>query len=672
MGRLEEAVEIGEQVLSVFRGKFPEDHPGVLKAAEGLAMTRRRLGKPRDAATLLEAVLASRQRLLPADHPDLLLTRELLIWSRVEAGDSEAAAKMLAEQRKGILERHVQALYSSPREACAVVGTETQRVDQVLYRAEGKSEDSGAELFALLETRRHAATAPAAGSVAPELEELWREASKARSELNDLVLGGGSAAELPAWRERMGKLSLERDKALAAVRRKLAEGGHVVEAIRSEALAGRLPEGALAVGFHRYGRWEKDPGSSRMRDAGPALLAMVLAPGGKVHRVELGPTAELEELVRRWRTESTGGRGLGSASAASAPADVLEAGRMLRARILDPVLAAAGLEPRAPAAGGARGPEVYVVLDDFLHLVPLDALPLDEEGLVVGDRWRIRNEVSFARLLETRKPAAGKGLLAVGGVDYETAAEREDAEKALVVASAPLRSGDRSGSLAAWKELPGTRQEVAAIASLFEGTFGEKASLLERGAATKAAFAEGARGKRFVHVATHGWFAQETILSSLDARKSGDPGFQSSAGRTAIGLAPMTLCGLCLSGANKGRDELGRVPGLLTAEELAGFDLSACELAVLSACETNVGLSRAGQGILSLQSALHSAGARTTITSLWRVHDELTRELMERFYRHLWTDKATRSEALWQAKKEMRQQGHPPSAWAGWVLSGEP
>jgi CHAT domain-containing protein len=134
----------------------------------------------------------------------------------------------------------------------------------------------------------------------------------------------------------------------------------------------------------------------------------------------------------------------------------------------------------------------------------------------------------------------------------------------------------------------------------------------------------------------------------------------------------MTLCGLCLSGANKGRDELGRVPGLLTAEELAGFDLSACELAVLSACETNVGLSRAGQGILSLQSALHSAGARTTITSLWRVHDELTRELMERFYRHLWTDKATRSEALWQAKKEMRQQGHPPSAWAGWVLSGEP
>jgi len=345
---------------------------------------------------------------------------------------------------------------------------------------------------------------------------------------------------------------------------------------------------------------------------------------------------------------------------------------MLRARILDPLLAAAGLESGAPAAGDTRGPEVFVCLDDFLHLVPLDALPLDERGLVIGDRFRIRNEVSFARLLEPRKPAAGKGLLAVGGVDYEASTSGADAGKALVVASAPLRGGDRSGSLSGWKELPGTREEVAAVASLFEGAFGEKASLLESGAATKAALAEGARGKRFVHVATHGWFAPETILSSLDAGRSGDPGFQSSAGRTALGLAPMTLCGLCLSGANRGRDELGRVLGLLTAEELAGFDLSACELVVLSACETNVGLSRAGQGILSLQSALQAAGARTTITSLWRVSDVLTRELMERFYRHLWAGNTARSEALWLAKKEMRQQGHPPSAWAGWVLNGDP
>ena len=38
------------------------------------------------------------------------------------------------------------------------------------------------------------------------------------------------------------------------------------------------------------------------------------------------------------------------------------------------------------------------------------------------------------------------------------------------------------------------------------------------------------------------------------------------------------------------------------------MDLGSCELAVLSACETNVGYRRAGEGIHSLQAALHAAG----------------------------------------------------------------
>ncbi len=39
-------------------------------------------------------------------------------------------------------------------------------------------------------------------------------------------------------------------------------------------------------------------------------------------------------------------------------------------------------------------------------------------------------------------------------------------------------------------------------------------------------------------------------------------------------------------------------------------------LAGLSACDTNVGVRRAGQGVASLQRALHMADARTVITSL--------------------------------------------------------
>ena len=65
---------------------------------------------------------------------------------------------------------------------------------------------------------------------------------------------------------------------------------------------------------------------------------------------------------------------------------------------------------------------------------------------------------------------------------------------------------------------------------------------------------------------------------------------------------------------------------------------------------TYVGVRRAGLGIQSLQAALHLAGARTALTSLWKVDDQLTRELMQAFYTNLWTKGMTKGDALWQAK----------------------
>ena len=133
----------------------------------------------------------------------------------------------------------------------------------------------------------------------------------------------------------------------------------------------------------------------------------------------------------------------------------------------------------------------------------------------------------------------------------------------------------------------------------------------------------------------------------------------------------MSLCGLALAGANQGMDSVGRVPGILTAEELAGFDLAGCEIAVLSACESNVGIRRAGQSMQSLQAALHAAGARTAVTSLWRVDDEWTRLLMEDFYRRLWVVGETKSDALWKAKVGLRARGASLRDWAGWLLTGD-
>lgn len=111
--------------------------------------------------------------------------------------------------------------------------------------------------------------------------------------------------------------------------------------------------------------------------------------------------------------------------------------------------------------------------------------------------------------------------------------------------------------------------------------------------------------------------------------------------------------------------------GILTAEELSGIDLSGCELAALSACETNVGIRPSGQGIQSLQAALHAAGVRSAITSSWKVDDAATRRLMEESYTGLWEGGKSKARALWDAKNVLRAEGAPVRDWAAWVLTGE-
>ena len=83
---------------------------------------------------------------------------------------------------------------------------------------------------------------------------------------------------------------------------------------------------------------------------------------------------------------------------------------------------------------------------------------------------------------------------------------------------------------------------------------------------------------------------------------------------------------------------------------------------------------------MSLQEALFSAGVRYSLTSLWKVPDEATMELMTRFYEGIWRRRETKREALWNAKRKLRdakdtRTGNPRYGlrdWAGWVLYGNP
>jgi CHAT domain-containing protein len=427
-----------------------------------------------------------------------------------------------------------------------------------------------------------------------------------------------------------------------------------------------LAPDAAAVTYLRCTlRFDRDPVTGETPPPLDALLAFVVRHGGAVTRIDLGPAGELEELVRNWRIalgRALDGRGIGAPESGGEAGSSETLGGRIRERALDPILDLAG-EIRT----------LHVVPDDLLHLIPLDALPLGS-GLV-GERMDVRNEVTLARLLQPEDPAElGGSLTIAGAIDYDAEAD-EDASSCPPASTPPvgIRTERSLRGMQGFGFLPGSGAETESIAALYREAFERVAIPLAGSMATKSALRAAAPDTRYFHLATHGWFASEVFRSQLDslgedeARKG-----WLGAEETLTGFAPETLCGLALAGANRGRDAVGRVPGILTAEELASFDLRGCELAVLSACETHVGIRRAGQGIQSLQTALHAAGVRTAITSLWRVDDAATRRLFELFYSKLWKEKLGKADALWEAKMALRAEGHPLRDWAGWVLSGEP
>ena len=80
-----------------------------------------------------------------------------------------------------------------------------------------------------------------------------------------------------------------------------------------------------------------------------------------------------------------------------------------------------------------------VALDDVLHLVPLDALPFDENSLL-GDRWQIETRTTLTELLQTPEPLKESGqLVAFGDVEYGAGKRSDEAGAAIQLAAADIK-----------------------------------------------------------------------------------------------------------------------------------------------------------------------------------------------------------------------------------------
>ena len=108
--------------------------------------------------------------------------------------------------------------------------------------------------------------------------------------------------------------------------------------------------------------------------------------------------------------------------------------------------------------------------------------------------------------------------------------------------------------------------------------------------------------------------------------------------------------------------------GRLDASEIYAMRLQA-ELVVLAACQTGLGRTLVGEGVLSLARAFLYAGARSVVATLWKIDDRRSVEVVTHFYQELMSERSP-AQALQVATRTAISLGLPPRVWAAFIIIG--
>ncbi|MEX2307892.1 MAG: CHAT domain-containing tetratricopeptide repeat protein [Pirellulales bacterium] len=599
--------------------------PNFAMSLHNLALTERQTGNPDRADALFQQAAEIRRNLLGVDHPEY--ARTLAEWALVKEalGDQETALQ-LARDSVRTIKRHIDLMAAgqSERQQLAAVQSyrrildcylslpdeSTGRVDYVLYDA--LSDWKGAvtrrqRLVRQLRTaKKNAATANLAAELQRATQQLAAMVWRDKAEPNALQ-------KMQPLIERIERLQQELTSAIGPMDERTASVG-------LEQIMRVLPRGITLVDLFAFEDVVAGPSAGNQPHR--RIDAWVAQYGGRIVRLSLGPAEPIESAARRFRATNANDR---------------QAGAVLRQRVWSRIVPHLGANDI-----------LLISPDGDLTAVPWSALPISETGeLLIEQHGTALCPVPqlLYELLTNTEPTSEPSLLVVGDVQFGRPTAGADEAHAV---GSPSRPGTRTD----WLPLPGTVAETEAIQRTFRNSFDNpRITLLVGRNASESELRRLAANHKFLHLATHGFFAAQDVSSASTIRAAAASGWNQNA-LGAVGLHPDLLSGVVLASANETHDS-GDDDGILTALELAELDLRGVSLATLSACETGLGKVAGGEGVLGLQRALHAAGVRSTITGIWRVPDHATQALMGRFYRNLWSKGVSRLEALRDAQLSM-------------------
>ncbi len=289
---------------------------------------------------------------------------------------------------------------------------------------------------------------------------------------------------------------------------------------------------------------------------------------------------------------------------------------------------------------------LHVIPSGTLALLPLETLVVEQTDdntkylLDVGPPIVYGPSATVLSNLSEREAGSNsmKAVLSVGDPAYTKPA-------AGGTMTAGQRYTTRGGVLS---RLPFTDWEVKWVTDLL-GKHGWIVQHLLRENSTEANFRRLAPGKGMIHVACHGLVDQSQSHGNLFG---------------ALALTP--------ANSRSAADD-----GFLTLAEINQLNLRGCNLAILSACETNIGPQQEGEGVWALSRGFLVAGSQRVMASNWLVDDEAGASLVSLFCSVLAKQDTEKhavdyAEALHQARRSLRKQEkwQSPYYWGGFVLLG--
>ncbi|MEA3451408.1 MAG: CHAT domain-containing tetratricopeptide repeat protein [Bacteroidota bacterium] len=215
--------------------------------------------------------------------------------------------------------------------------------------------------------------------------------------------------------------------------------------------------------------------------------------------------------------------------------------------------------------------------------------------------------------------------------------------------------------------LPGTKQEIENITDLLLAKNWKIKSFIGRDA--NEANIKKTDNPFILHIATHGYFLEKSDGDVQNARSFGvEPA-------RALNN-PLLRSGLLLAGADEtvlelnDKDNTEIDDGILNAYEASVLKLDETKLVILSACQTGLGDIKTGEGVYGLQRSFQIAGTQSIITSLWKVSDEGTRDLMTQFYKN-WLVSGDEFDSFRKAQLYIKDKYKYPYYWGAFILVGK-